>query len=151
MPYLLSIILLLLGIPESNAQSLTFEWAELYSQCIVQHRQALEKNTTITGPVYVEETELTKQLPMSTWSEKIKLIDRQKMSKLTAKGAVLHVMGINQLEVGNQDLTLDIVDFSVTRKGRKYFFINHGGSTFILIFNCEKSAFEISNSSFTQP
>lgn len=126
-----------------------------FSQGSSPYRLALEEhikyNTEIEQKVFkrqldsvlVEINEQSSDLPSVIGSVRIVLVDKIKVKELTNRGNRLFIVEVRPAKVGEHTIVINVINFSVTRSGSRFKYLNGGGSILEYKYNCLVQQYEL--------
>lgn len=132
-----------------KAQQDIEEANSIYRECLQAHIEYLLRskrggNLSMReqGVLYVEQELFLKgKIPDSVSGYKVEFLDSSNMIKLTKKKDI-EIVSIRPPEVSTNQVIVHVIDFNVSsRRGKRLYFGNMGGSELVFKFNCDSGTF----------
>lgn len=111
----------------------------------IKHKTEIEQKVfkRQLDSILVELNEQSSGLPALIGSVRIVLVDKTKIHALTNKGNRIFIVDIRPAKVGAHSILINVIDFSVTRDGKRFKYLNGGGSILEYKYNCNLDQFEL--------
>lgn len=84
--------------------------------------------------IYIEQNEfITRNFPTEICGQKIEILSAEEIYRKTKNRKHIGLVVVRPATWNNRKLTVNVIDFGVSRKNKHYFYVNSGGSEFQIV------------------
>ena len=119
-----------------EAKNLYLESLKLHLAYLNDLREEKDSNIYFIEADY----KITGDLPQTINGLTVRYLDREEI-KSKGKQSQFHLISVRQLELKQDKIEINIIDFMVDYKKRKFNYSNTGGSKLVFKYDCEKALY----------
>ena len=119
-----------------EAKNLYLESLKLHLAYLNDLREEKDSNIYFIEADY----KITGDLPQTINGLTVRYLDREEI-KSKGKQSQFHLISVRQLELKQDKIEINIIDFMVVYKKRKFNYSNTGGSKLVFKYDCEKALY----------
>jgi len=113
--------------------------ADFYKESLILHIDFIKSTQPNTKILYVQESPYLKKMNQEIDGIQVMMISKEFIHTNTSKRKSLPITVINPLKIENDEAFIYVVNYSVTRKRKKYTMANVDRTKVKVFYDCEKN------------
>jgi hypothetical protein len=123
---------------KSDTSNVYYQALKLHLDYLNSYNERRPKESSLITHYLVEQNDYTTDsLPETISYFTIEILTRKDIYERTKNKKTIHLIALRPARWENGKLVINVIDFGVSRKGKHFYYINGGGSSFEIVANGE--------------